>query len=103
MPTGLDRGIAVPHGRSPDVVGIAGAVAIMDNEGTVNGCLADYETIDNSPVSIVVLTLANSESQTPYLQLMSFISKALRGNDGARRLAACTTPEEMRKFFRSVK
>ena len=34
MPTGLDNGIAVPHGRSPEVVGIAGAVAILDNDGT---------------------------------------------------------------------
>lgn len=103
MPTGLDHGIAVPHGRTPDVIGIAGAVAIVDNEGTANGCLADYETIDHSPVSIVVLTLANSEAQTPYLQLMSFISKALRGNDGAKKLAACATADEMRKFFREVK
>ena len=103
MPTGLDHGIAVPHGRTPDVTGIAGAVAILDNEGTANGCLADYETIDNSPVSIVVLTLANSETQTPYLQLMSFISKALRSNNGYDRLLACKTADEMRRFFRSVK
>ena len=103
MPTGLDHGIAVPHGRTPDVTGIAGAVAILDNEGTANGCLPDYETIDNSPVSIVVLTLANSETQTPYLQLMSFISKALRGNDGYERRKASKTPDEMRKFFRGVR
>lgn len=100
MPTGLDHGIAVPHGRSSDVTGIAGAVAIVDNSGHPHGSLADYETIDNSPVSIVVLTLANSEKQTPYLQLMSFISKALRTNEGYKKLAECKTPEEMRSFFR---
>ena len=103
MPTGLDHGIAVPHGRSADVVGIAGAVAILDNEGTANGCIPDYETIDNSPVQIIVLTLANSEQQTPYLQLMSFISKALRGANGYDRLAKCETADEMRRFFRDVK
>ena len=103
MPTGLDRGIAVPHGRSPMVNGISGAVAILDNSGTANGCLPDYETIDNSPVEIIVLTLANSEQQTPYLQLMSFISKALRANDGNAKLKACKTADEMRRFFREVK
>ena len=103
MPTGLDHGIAVPHGRSPDVVGISGAVAIVDNEGTANGSLPDYETIDNSPVQIIVLTLANSEQQTPYLQLMSYISKALRGANGYERLAKCKTADEMRRFFRDVK
>ena len=101
MPTGLDHGIAVPHGRSADVIGIAGAVAILDDEGTANGCLPDYETIDNSPVKLIVLTLANNEQQTPYLQLMSFISKKLRGDNGFEKLAACTTADEMRRFFRS--
>ena len=103
MPTGLDRGIAVPHGRAAEVKGIAGAVAILDNTGTAGGCLADYETIDHSPVEIVVLTLANSEEQTPYLQLMSFISKALRSDGGAAKLKACRSAEEMKLFFRNVK
>ena len=101
MPTGLDHGIAVPHGRTSAVTGIAGAVAVLDNEGTANGCIPDYETIDNSPVQIIVLTLANDEKKTPYLQLMSFIAKTLRADRGYEKLAACTTPDEMRKFFRA--
>ena len=103
MSTGLDRGIAVPHGRSSEVEGIAGAVAILDNEGTANGCVPDYETIDNSPLSIIVLTLANDTEQTPYLQLMSFISRALRTGEGYEKLAACKTVDEMKAFFRNVK
>jgi len=103
MPTGLDHGIAVPHGRSPEVTGIAGAVAIVDNEGTANGCIPDYETVDNSPIQIIVLTLANVEKQAPYLQLMSFISKALRADDGYKRLLQCKSADEMRRFFRTVK
>ena len=103
MPTGLDHGIAVPHGRCAEVDGIVGAVAILDNAGTANGCIPDYETIDNSPLSIIVLTLANDSTQTPYLQLMSFISKALRGDSGYEKLARCATAEEMRKFFRRVR
>ncbi len=103
MPTGLDHGIAVPHGRCASVASIAGAVAILDNEGTANGCIPDYETIDNSPLQIIVLTLANDEKQTPYLQLMSFISRTLRADGGYKRLLACRTADEMRKFFRAFK
>ena len=103
MPSGLDHGFAVPLGRCPEVSGIAGAVAILDNSGTANGCIPDYETIDNSTLEVIVLTLANDTAQTPYLQLMSFISRALRAEEGYRRLAACTTADEMRRFFRSVK
>ena len=103
MPTGLDHGIAVPHGRDASVTGIAGAVAIVDNSGTAGGCIADYETIDKSAVSIIVLTVANDQAQTPYLKLMSFISRALRADNGAERLAECKTADEMRKFFRQAK
>ncbi len=103
MPTGLDHGIAVPHGRDASVTGIAGAVAIVDNSGTAGGCIADYETIDKSAVRIIVLTLANDQTQTPYLKLMSFISRALRADHGADRLAACKTADEMRRFFRQAK
>ena len=103
MPTGLDHGIAVPHGRDASVRGIAGAVAIVDNSGTAGGCIPDYETIDKSQVQIIVLTLANDQTQTPYLQLMSFISRALRADNGAERLAACKSPDEMRRFFRHAK
>jgi mannitol/fructose-specific phosphotransferase system IIA component (Ntr-type) len=103
MPTGLDHGITVPHGRSAEVTGIVGAIAILDNEGTANGCIPDYETIDNSPLNIIVLTLANSDAQTPYLQLMSFISRALRADDGYMNFMKCSTAEEMRRFFRGAK
>ena len=103
MPTGLDHGIAVPHGRDASVRGIAGAVAIVDNSGTAGGCIPDYETIDKSQVQIIVLTLANDQAQMPYLQLMSFISRALRADNGAERLAACKSPDEMRRFFRHAK
>ena len=95
---------APPHqGRDAARRGIAGAVAIVDNSGTAGGCIPDYETIDKSQVQIIVLTLANDQAQTPYLQLMSFISRALRADNGAERLAACKSPDEMRRFFRHAK
>lgn len=103
MPTGLDHGIAVPHGRDASVQGIVGAVALVDNSDTAGGCIADYETIDKSPVEIIVLTLANDEAQMPYLQLMACISRMLRDDNGYRRLAACKTADEMRKFFRAIR
>ena len=99
MPTGLDHGIAVPHGRDASVNGIAGAVALVDNSGAVAG-ISDYETIDKSPVSIIVLTLANDQTQTPYLQLMAGISKVLRSDNGYEKLVRCKSADEMRKFFR---
>ena len=103
MPTGLAKGLALPHGRSSCVKGIAGAVAVLDDGGDPAGALPDYETIDSSPVKIIVLTIASDSAQTPYLKLMSFISRALRADNGAARLAQCKTANEMRRFFRHAK
>ena len=103
MPTGLDCGIAVPHGRTDAVSGIVGAVALVDNSASETGTIADYETIDHSAIQIIVLTVAPESAQSPYLQLMAFISRALRANNGYERLLGCKTEEEMRRFFREAK
>ena len=75
----------------------AGAVALVDAE---SGYIPGYEAIDKSPVKIIVLTLASDRQQAPYLQLMSYISRALRADYGAENLVKCKTPDEMRRFFR---
>ena len=103
MPTGLDLGIAVPHGRTDGVNHILGAVALVDNTENENGIIPDYETIDHSKIQIIVLTLVPESAHAPYLQLMAFISRVLHNEDDRKRLLACTTSEEMRKFFRHIK
>jgi hypothetical protein len=46
--------------------------------------------------------LANTQSQTPYLQLMSSISRVLRADEGYAMLAACKSADGMRRFFRGA-
>ena len=103
MPTGLDLGIAVPHGRTDGVNHILGAVALIDNTENENGIIPDYETIDHSKIQIIVLTLVPETAHAPYLQLMAFITHILHNDDDRQRLLSCTAPEEMKNFFRRVR
>ncbi len=103
MPTGLERGIVVPHGRTDGINHILGAVAIVDNSENENGIIPDYETIDHSKVQIIVLTLVPDSSNAPYLQIMAFISHVLHTDEALTKLLDCKTPEEMRRFFRKAK
>ena len=103
MPTGLDHGIAVPHGRTDAVNTIVGAVAIVDNSKNENGSIPDYETIDHSAIQIIIMTIAPESAQSPYLQLMAFMSRAVRAENGYERLLECKTSDEMLKFFKSLK
>ena len=103
MPTGLDNGIAVPHGRTDGVNHIVGAVAVVDNSENENGIIPDWETIDHSKIQIIVLTLVPESTPGPYLQVMAYISRVIHSNDGVEALLACKTEEEMRAFFRKAR
>ena len=103
MPTGLDHGIAVPHGRSDGVNHIVGAVAIVDNSENENGIIPDYETIDHSKIQVIVLTLVPETSHLPYLQVMAYISRVLHSENGVDKLMECRTAEDMRSFFKECK
>lgn len=97
MPTGLDHGIAVPHGRTNAVTQILGSVALVDNSENENGAISDWETIDHSRIQIIVLTLVPEDAQRPYLQIMAFITHLLhRDSDD---LLLCKTAREMIRFF----
>ena len=103
MATGLDHGVALPHGRTDAVDGIMGAVAIVDNSDNENGVIPDWETIDHSMIQIIVLTLAPESEQCPYLQLMAYIGRVLRGNEGYDEILKCKTENELRNFFKEHK
>ena len=103
MPTGIDHGIALPHGRTDAVDSIMGVVALVDNSQNENGIIPDYETIDHSVVQIIVLTLAPKSEQSPYLQFMAYISRVLREGDSHKQLLECKTEKEMHDFFKERK
>ena len=103
MPTGLDHGIAVPHGRTDGVNNIVGAVALVDNSENENGIIPDYETIDHSKIQIIVLTLVPESVQMPYLKIMAHISHVLHDEEAIEKLLACNNEEAMHRFFRKVK
>ena len=95
MPTGLDHGLAVPHGRTNAVKGLVGVVAMVDDP---NG-IPNYETIDKSPVRIVVLSVSSESQAVDHLHLLSEISKSLRDDESRQSLLSCSNAEEMRDFI----
>ena len=102
MPTGLDNGIAVPHGRTDGVRQITGVLALVDNSENDNGIIPDYDTVDHSKIQILCLTLIPNSISTPYLQLIAAFIRILQDEDNREQLLSCKTPEDMGHFFRTV-
>ena len=102
MPTGLDNGIAVPHGRTDGVKQISGVLALVDNSENDNGIIPDYDTIDHSKIQIICLTLIPNSINTPYLQLLAAFIRILQDAENREQLLTCKTSKEMREFIRSM-
>ena len=101
MPTGLDNGIAVPHGRSDGVSQITGVLALVDNSENENGIIPDYDTIDHSKIQILCLTLIPESINTPYLQLIAAFIRILQDSENRDQLLSCKNSSEMNNFFNS--
>ena len=102
MPTGLDNGIAVPHGRTDGVNQITGVLALVDNSENENGIIPDYDTIDHSKIQILCLTLIPNSINTPYLQLIAAFIRILQNTENREELLSCKTEKEMTRFFNSL-
>ena len=102
MPTGLDNGIAVPHGRTDGVNRMLVVLALVDNSENENGIIPDYETIDHSKIQILGLTLIPDSINTPYLQLIAALIRILQDDENRELLLSCKTPNEMRKLICSM-
>ncbi len=102
MPTGLDNGIAVPHGRTDGVNRITVVLALVDNSENENGIIPDYETIDHSKIQILGLTLIPDSINTPYLQLIAALIRVLQDDENREQLLSCKTADEMQSFICST-
>ncbi|MCK5850231.1 MAG: cation:proton antiporter [Kiritimatiellae bacterium] len=87
MSTGMQYGMAIPHGRTDAVKRLVCAVGIK-HDGV------DFDSLDGLPARIIVLTLSPKSVAAPHMQFMSMISNILN-EEGRATLLACRTPVEM--------
>ena len=87
MSTGMQHGIAIPHGKTDAVDRLVCAVGIK-SEGV------DFQSIDGEPTRIIILTLSPLRAPAPHVQFMSTISQVLNA-EGRELLLSCRTREDM--------
>jgi Kef-type K+ transport system membrane component KefB/mannitol/fructose-specific phosphotransferase system IIA component (Ntr-type) len=87
MSTGLQHGVAIPHGKSDSVDRLVAAVGLK-KEG------ADFESMDGQPSRIFILTLSPQSKPAPHVEFMSAVSQVL-DETGRNRLLACESAGEI--------
>ena len=89
MSTGIGLGIAVPHVR---IKGVNNPIAAV---GVCHAGIADYESIDDELVRIVVMIVAGKNQHKEYIRLLSEIVTRLKDGGVIERLCVAKNPEEI--------
>ena len=81
MSTGLQFGVAIPHGKTDTVKGLVCAVGIKADG-------VDFDALDSEPSRIFILTLSPAGRPAPHIQFMSTVSQILNKAGRQRVLEA---------------
>ena len=92
MSTGMQNGIAIPHGKTDSVDCLLAALGIKRSG-------VDFGALDGQPSTIFVMTVSPDSRTGPHIQFLAEISRPL--NDAAVRakLLAATSREEVLRLL----
>ena len=86
--TGIGEGIAIPHGKLPDLKNVVCAFG-RSRPGI------DFEAVDNRPVHLFFLLLAPENSAGEHLKALARISRLLKDNHFRQRLLEAKDKKEI--------
>ncbi|HMP74822.1 MAG TPA: PTS sugar transporter subunit IIA [Kiritimatiellia bacterium] len=87
MSTGLQNGIAIPHGKTDTVESLVAALGIAKTG-------IDFDSLDGQPCHIFLMTLSPASRTGPHIQFLADISRTL--HDAAiRQQVLDATSEEL--------
>lgn len=88
MSTGMQHGIAIPHGKTDSVEKLVTAIAFK-REGV------DFVSMDGKPSTIFVMTLSSASRTGPHIQFLSEISQVLNDSEKREKLLAAQSEAEV--------
>jgi PTS system nitrogen regulatory IIA component len=92
MSTGMEHGVAIPHAKTDVVDGLL--VALGTHPTGV-----DFESLDESPARIFIMTLSPKNRSGPHIQFLAEISRILRSEAIREMLLAAGSPEELLRIL----
>ncbi len=84
--TGIGQGIAIPHGKLPNINRVYGLFARLSTP-------IPYDSLDGQPVDLVFVLLAPDHAGADHLKALARISRLLRENDTITKLRGTDTAE----------
>lgn len=86
--TGIGSGIAIPHGKCSAAKDLVMAIGIAADP-------IEFDSIDNKPVSIVILLVSPPDQTGPHIQALARISRLMLDGQFKSQLEKATSPEDV--------
>ena len=84
MSTGMQNGVAIPHGKTDSVKGLVAAVGL-------NKSGVDFDSMDGEPSTIFIMTVSPAKRTGPHMQFLAEVSRLLGSASERKKLLACKT------------
>ena len=86
--TGVGNGIAIPHGKLPNLDRLHGLFARLDHP-------IDFDAIDERPVDLIFLLLAPESAGADHLKALARVSRLLRDKAACEKLRGTDDQEAL--------
>jgi nitrogen PTS system EIIA component len=93
--TGFGGGVAIPHGRLPELDGIHAAFVRLEKP-------IDYGAIDDLPVDLVFMLLSPVDAGAEHLKALAQVSRRLRDRAFVAKLRGAGSPDALYALFAST-
>ena len=93
--TGLGHGIALPHGRMPNLQKPLAAIMTLE-EGV------DFDAPDGEPVDILVAVLVAKDCESEHLHILAGLAKLFIKEGFRQQIRDCNEPGELLALFTST-
>lgn len=90
--TGIGHGVAIPHGRMPDL-----SNPILALARHING--VDFDAIDGQPVHIIVLLLVPDSDDRRHLELLAQLARNLQQQTFREQVMQATSNQMLCQLF----
>lgn len=88
MSTGLQNGIAIPHGKSDAIESLVAALGIK-KAGIA------FESLDGQPAQIILMTLSPATRTGPHIQFLADISRTLHDANVREQVLNASSEEQL--------
>ncbi len=92
--TGIGRGVAIPHGKLPELTRLYGVFAKFEQP-------IDFDSVDDQAVDMVFLLLAPENADADHLKALARISRMFRDPDMCKKLRAAKNETALCKLLLS--